>query len=116
MRVLVVDDDAVVGGLLQIIGTRAGMAVDKASDGLDALEKLRSDSYDLLMLDLMMPRVSGYDILRHLEVQPRCPRVVVVTAAGDAQLAALNSPLVNCVIRKPFNVGAITEILNALAA
>jgi len=116
VRVLVVDDDRPVRELLEIISVRAGMIVEKASDGREALEKLRAGGFDLLMLDLMMPRASGYDVLQQLELEPSRPAIVVVTAAGDAQLTALNTGVVNYVIRKPFNVSMVTDVLNSLTA
>ena len=65
-KVLVVDDDPDVRTLLEIVGRRAGFTVDSSPDGLDALEKLRNSEYLIMVLDLMMPRVNGYDVVQQL--------------------------------------------------
>jgi DNA-binding response OmpR family regulator len=66
-RALIVDDDDPIRVMLAKIVERQNVAVDTARDGVEALEFLDRHSYDVVLLDLMMPRLDGYGVLRHLE-------------------------------------------------
>lgn len=112
--ILIIDDDATLRRLLQIVGRRAGFEVDCASDGSEALEKLRSNEYLVALLDLMMPRLSGYEVIERLRGLPHPPAVVIVTAMNDAA-AMLDPSVVHSVIRKPFDVHVVAEMLAAVA-
>ncbi|HEX2122150.1 MAG TPA: response regulator [Thermoanaerobaculia bacterium] len=115
-RILVVDDDPAVRALLEIVGRRAGFAVDTAVDGLDALEQLRANEYVIVILDLMMPRVNGYDVVQQLRSEPRRPAIVVVTAMTGAFVSDLDPQVVQSIIRKPFDVEMMAAVLTDLAA
>lgn len=112
--ILIVDDDASLRRLLQIVGRRAGFEVDCASDGSEALEKLQSKEYLVALLDLMMPRLSGYEVIERLRGLPHPPAVVIVTAMNDPT-AMLDPSVIHSVIRKPFDVHVVAEMLAAVA-
>ena len=81
-RALVIEDDAATSYIFQQVLTSLGLTVSSASDGATALECLRHHSYELIFLDLLLPRVSGIELLhacQELEHLKQCP-VVVVTA------------------------------------
>lgn len=63
-QILIVDDSATVRKHLAAILIHAGYQVSEATNGLEALEKLASGGYDLLILDLQMPKMSGFEVLR----------------------------------------------------
>jgi two-component system, OmpR family, response regulator len=108
---LVVDDDAAIRKLLQRIALRAGFAVDTASDGLQALEMLHQKHYDIAIIDLMMPRLSGYELLQKIgEMNPR-PCLIVASAATDSKIKSLDDSLVRTVIKKPFDIEAVAKAL-----
>lgn len=108
---LVVDDDAAIRKLLQRIALRAGFAVDTAADGLQALEMLRQKPYDIAIIDLMMPRLSGYDLVQKInDMNPR-PCLIVASAATDAAMRSLDDSLVRTVIKKPFDIEAVAKAL-----
>ncbi len=115
-RILVVDDDPAVRALLEIVGRRAGFVVDTAVDGLDALEQLRAQEYVIVILDLMMPRVNGYDVVQQLRSEPRRPAIVVVTAMTGTFVSDLDPQVVQSIIRKPFDVEMMAAVLTDLAA
>ena len=115
-KILVVDDDPAVLALLQIVGTRAGFLVDTAADGLEALDKLQSENYAITVLDLMMPRVSGYDVLEQLRGSPSRPVIVVVTAMTGSYVTSLDPSIVHAIIRKPFDVEVMASVLTDLAS
>jgi CheY-like chemotaxis protein len=64
--ILIVDDDQVTRHLLRKVLTKAGFTVATAKDGVEALKALRAKSYDLLLLDVWMPRMSGLELLAKL--------------------------------------------------
>lgn len=115
-RILVVDDDDPVRSLVEIVARRAGFVVDSAVDGLDAVELLGKNSYLLLVLDLMMPRLDGYEVIRQLATAPGRPAIIVVTAMAESHLEALDSNIVHAVVRKPFDVNTMADILTAAAS
>lgn len=112
---LVVDDDDAIRTLLELIGRRRGFTVDTAADGLEALALLRERDYDLAVIDLMMPRLSGYELLDHVAGLPRKPLVVIATAMTDALIGDLDAAIVHTIMRKPFDVEVIAELLGELA-
>jgi two-component system response regulator CpxR len=114
-KVLVVDDDPAVRALLEIVGTRAGFTVDTAVDGLEALEKLRNEPYLILVVDLMMPRVNGYDVVQQLRNEPRRPGIVVVTAMTGSYIEKLDPEIVQSIVRKPFDVDMFAAVLTEVA-
>ena len=86
-QLLIVDDDPMIRMLLKRVAERAGIAADTAADGAEALERLRERHYRVLLLDLMMPRMSGYDVLEKIRAMPSraATPVIVVTAKHDPE-------------------------------
>jgi len=78
--ILVVDDDRATRHLLRSLLTRAGFRVAVAKDGMDALKTLRTRRFDLMLLDVWMPRLNGLDLLARLQKRKTRPRVVVMTS------------------------------------
>ena len=78
-RVLCVDDDPDSRLLVHEVLAEEGYAVDEAGDGNEALEKAESGKYDLILLDLIMPGLSGIDFLKALRARDLHTRVVIVT-------------------------------------
>ncbi|MGA7614559.1 MAG: response regulator [Thermoanaerobaculia bacterium] len=104
--VLVVDDDTAVRNLIRISLEREKLEVVTALDGLEAIQHLEDERCSVLILDLMMPRVSGWEVIEWLKLHPeRAPRtVVVVTAADRVVFSQLDPEVVNAIIVKPFDV------------
>jgi DNA-binding response OmpR family regulator len=114
-KILIADDDPPLRGLLRLVAARAGFDVDTAANGAEALEKLRANRYTVAVIDLMMPWMSGYDVIEHLAEMPSRPAVVVVTALNDARLARLDSSVVSSILRKPFDIEMLSAVLTELA-
>jgi two-component system, OmpR family, response regulator CpxR len=118
-RILVVDDDAAIRTLLFTILRRRGLAVDAAKNGVEALEKLGQCSYVLLLLDLMMPVMSGWEVLERLAGMDPARRPVVVVLTAGTEPRDVSPEFVVGSVRKPFDVqllvDTVTGCLSAVA-
>jgi CheY-like chemotaxis protein len=113
-RVLVVDDDEAIRKLIAAILRRRGIAVDNVANGEEALKNLGEQTYDLMLLDLMMPRVDGYSVIERVREQKIPIEIVVVTAAGASQVNAIDRSVVRAVISKPFDVNQLVDAVMAI--
>ena len=111
VALLIVDDEPPIRALLAKVAQRAGFDVDTAQDGIEALEMLERKTYAIAIIDLMMPRLSGYELVQRIStLQPR-PSVIVATALMSGDTVSLDDSMVRRVIRKPFDVAAVAEAL-----
>lgn len=117
-HVLVVDDDRPIRDLLATVLRREGLITDVAADGEAAIEALRTKTYRILVLDLMMPKLSGWEVIGWLRSNPenRPQSVIVCTAADRAIFAELDPEVVNAVFVKPFDVAEIGAYVRATSA
>jgi len=111
----VCEDDRPIRALVSRVVQREGFEVDTARDGVEALGKLRDDKYDLLVLDLMMPRVDGLAVLRHIREQLplHLKRVIVMTAASQ-DVEAFIEPICTF-LPKPFDIDELTRAVRECA-
>ncbi len=102
---LVVEDDAPLRRLLTLTLEREELNVMAVSDGAEAIDALTRDSFRVVLLDLMMPRISGWDVIEWLKANPsNVPRsLIVVTAADRNVFTELDPEIVNAIIVKPFD-------------
>lgn len=108
---LIVDDDKAVLRLLARVAERAGFDVDTAKDGLQAMEMLAKKQYDIAIIDLMMPRMSGYELVQKISTLNPRPVVLVATALMNGDVATLDDSMVRRVIKKPFDINAVAAAL-----
>src|SRR6185369_1045854 len=115
--VLLIEDEALISDRIQA-ALAPTSEVTVAEDGESAIEKLWSGSYDCILLDLMLPRLSGFDVVRHLMMRrPELLKAtVIMTAAGDASLQFIDPTAVGKVLRKPFDLGTLPEVVREVAA
>lgn len=115
--ILVVDDDEAIRLLVTRVLTRAGFDVTQAADGRMAIEKLRTDRFDAIVLDLMMPNVDGFEVLRFLKEQlPGRKCVIVASAAAETTIANVDASVVHATVRKPFDLDALVAAVQQCAA
>jgi DNA-binding NtrC family response regulator len=110
--VLIADDDPSVRGLLRALLSRRGYGVIEAEDGGSAIEKLAARPVDVVITDLIMPRASGFEVLRRArERQPKTP-VVMLTAEGSIRdcVEAMRAGAFNF-LTKPFHPTDLEEIV-----
>lgn len=117
--VLVVDDDPGIRRLLVMCLQRCGLRLLEARNGAEALAQMRAGGVDLAILDLMMPEVSGWDVLRVRAADPvlqRIPTIVVTAKNGCAVTDEVRGKDVYAVIEKPFDLDAlVTVVMDGLA-
>ena len=106
-RILIVDDDDAIRALLMTVLRRRGYEVEGARNGAEALERLLEARYSLVLLDLMMPKVSGYEVLDHLIAEPNPPMVLILTAGLEPK--PHHSQAVLGTIQKPFDVSVLVD-------
>lgn len=114
-NILIVDDDDSIRKLVALVARRYGFDVDLACDGIEALDLLTHRAYDVAVIDLMMPRLNGYDLVGYLRELPDRPFVVIVTAMTDALVAQLDATIVQSIIRKPFDIELLGSLLTQLS-
>lgn len=116
-RVLVVEDEESLLKLLTVILTVNGYEVFGASTGNEALGKLSDETFDLIILDIMLPDINGYDICRQIKgnsLHANIP-VVMLTAKKSAEDRELGSTCgADLYLTKPFKSAVIIEVINKL--
>jgi len=115
-RALVVDDDPGIRVLVTRVLARNGFVVETARDGGEAIEKVLQHEYDVITLDLMMPRIDGFAVVKYLtEHRPELlANVIVVTAFGPNVIEKVCPPIVR-VVEKPFDLNALVAEATACA-
>jgi len=116
-RVLVVDDEPDLVRILEFGLKAAGYAVDTASDGQDGLKKARELKPDIILLDLMLPKLDGYKVCRLLKFDERYKHIPIVilsarTQEGDQTLA--HEMGANRFLTKPYEFAEILDHIQAL--
>lgn len=114
-RILVVEDDPDVAYLLSLMLTRAGYAVDIANNGTAALEALKQSRYAAMTLDLMLPDISGLDIIHHARQQPETANlpIVVISAKMEDGRLAINGDFAGIEwLAKPINESRMLDMLD----
>ena len=116
-RILVADDEPFILRSLTYVLTREGFSVVEARDGVEAIEVAQRVNPDLLFLDVMMPRKSGFDVLAELKATPELAhcRVILLTAKGQDSDRELGFKL-GCddYLSKPFSPMRIVELARSI--
>jgi len=114
VRVLLVDDDTELGELVREYLAREGFSLEVEADGTRAVERAVAGDYQLIVLDVMLPGVSGFDILRHLRAVSRVP-VLMLTARGDDVDRIVGLELgADDYLSKPFNPRELVARIRAV--
>lgn len=117
-RVLIAEDDADIRKLLVVLLRDHGIEAVEARDGLDAIDQLRDEAWDLAVVDLMMPRVDGSVVIRYLEEERPNTHAIVISGVRAEELSDVGrSNAVDAVLAKPVDVEKlVTQIRESLAA
>ena len=116
-RILIADDEEIIRSSLEAILRRGGgYETDCAEDGEEALRKMKENPYDLVLLDIDMPKIDGYNVLKQIrKVDPELP-IVFVTGKGDPQstIDSLARFGLNSYIQKPFSLEKVLDTVAKL--
>ncbi len=114
MRILIIDDDTELCALLDEFLSREGFETNVAHDGARGLERARTEAFDLVVLDLMLPQMDGLALLRQLREVSRVP-VIILTARGEGEdrIAGLDSGA-DDYLGKPFNPRELVARIRAV--
>jgi CheY-like chemotaxis protein len=108
-RLLIVDDDRSIREALRAALEDEGFTVAVAANGAEALAKIQERRPRLVLLDLMMPNVDGWEVLDRVRADPSLADVRVCVCSAVPDLA---SPRADFVLRKPFNVAAVMDVVD----
>lgn len=113
-RVLVVDDERLIVKGIRFSLEQDGMEVDCAYDGEEALEKAKNGTYDIILLDVMLPKLTGFEVCQQIREFSSVP-VVMLTAKGDDMDKILGLEYgADDYITKPFNILEVKARLKAI--
>ncbi len=114
LRFLVVDDNEDIRDVFCRLVERAGHLVSTAEDGQAAVEVLQDHSFDVMLLDLTMPRMGGVEVVRWLRAHPDVApamRIVVISAWAGEHRAVLQELGVETVMQKPLRIQQLTDLI-----
>src|ERR1044072_9158830 len=113
-RLLVIDDDAELCKLVSRYLAQEGFQIDAVHSGTPGAEQALSGKYGLIVLDVMMPGVNGFDVLRRIRAQSRVP-VLMLTAKGDALDRVVGLEMgADDYLPKPFNPQELAARIRAI--
>ena len=118
-RILIVEDEPNIVESLSFILGRAGFDVDTVANGVEALDRLRRQSFSALVLDIMLPGMNGLDVLRTIRADRALTilPVMVLTAKGQASdRRAAEAIGADAFVTKPFSNAEVVEHVTRLAA
>ncbi len=111
-KILVVDDEKNIRFLLSEILTHEGFDIIEAKDGQEALEKMETTTFDLVITDVHMPRLDGISLVHHMEMAGREEKVIIMTAKPSEQVFLCEKmPRVITQIYKPFRIENFLELV-----
>jgi DNA-binding response OmpR family regulator len=116
-RVMAVDDDHVIRGLLEVNLDMEGYEVITASDGQDALDKALADPPDLILLDVMMPNLNGWQVAEALQADARTKHIPIVFLSARAMEADVDKGTglgAASYVTKPFDPIDLMELVAQL--
>ena len=109
---MIVEDEAGVREVYGLLLELEGFEVELSPDGLDALERVARDDFDLVLTDLMMPRVDGLELLQRMQQQPNRPPTILLTAVPPALFQAT----ADAVLTKPVEITVLVATIRGLLA
>jgi CheY-like chemotaxis protein len=114
-RILVADDDDAIRMLLFSLLRRRGFKVDGVRTGVEVLARLQTCNYAVLVLDLALPVMSGWEVMEELKKAPAENRPIIIVLTPADEPRGLDSGLVVGSISKPFEVGMLIDAVSACA-
>lgn len=118
-KVLIVDDEPNIVAALEYLLQRSGYEVRAAANGEEALQQVQAFVPDLVLLDVMMPRRSGFDVCQHIRERPEWSRIKILMLSALGREADVSKGLslgADAYVTKPFSNAELVERIRALLA
>lgn len=119
-RILIVEDDPINAEVASIICEAAGYQIALATNGVEALEQLSTAAFDLVLTDVIMPRMDGVELTRRIRAADapyaRLPIVGLTAQAGHSDVAHMLEAGMTRVLTKPFRSRALSDLLDTLTS
>jgi two-component system response regulator HydG len=117
ITILFVDDEDALRQVVQEQLTLEGYEVDSADDGDTAVEKMAEREYNVVLLDIRMPRMNGIDVLKHIKEKRIYTRVIMLTGVDDLTVAmeAVKNGA-NDYITKPYDLASLVKCIKRVTA
>ena len=113
-RILIIEDEAAIQTILKTYLEDAGYEVITACDGLDGVSKFGENKFDLVLLDVMMPKIDGYAVLELIRKGSNVPIVMITAMDSDADQVKAFDLKVDDYITKPFNMTLVVKRIEAV--
>lgn len=113
-RILIVEDDLSIQALLQDFMEEAGYQVVIASDGVEALVKFSEESFDLVLLDIMLPKIDGYGVCEIIRKKSNVPIIMLTALDGEQDQIKGLDLLADDYITKPFSIPVLLRKIAAV--
>ena len=114
--ILIVEDDDAIRTLVETVLRRRGFRVDTARNGIEALERMNASAFALVILDMMMPCMSGYEVLERLGTHPLSTRPLVLVLTAGLDPRPFDTTLVIGTIHKPFDLDLLVDVVSGCLA
>lgn len=112
LRILVVDDEVALCTILDEFLSGSGQKVTTVDNGADAIGKIKTESYDLILCDLAMQNITGYDVIKAVSELENKPKTGIIT--GWREKLNREEIKVDFILRKPFNLSELTKHINVI--
>ncbi|MCC6617077.1 MAG: response regulator [Anaerolineae bacterium] len=113
-NIIIVEDDITLGESFADVFRLNDHAVDIITDGLHAVEQIRSAMPNLLVLDMHLPHVDGLDILNQLRALPELADLKIAVVSADATMVNTSVALADAALLKPISIGQLLGLLDLL--
>ncbi|MDD5281512.1 MAG: response regulator [Candidatus Omnitrophica bacterium] len=118
-KIIIVEDDEDINNLLAYNLGKEGFTVEQVFDGVSAIQRIKEDVFNLIILDIMLPGINGFDICRQIKDDPRYYRsFIVVISAKCREQDKLYAHLLgaDCYLTKPFNLANLLSAVKEICA
>lgn len=113
-RILIVEDDLSIQALLQDFIQEAGYHTVLAADGVEALTKFEQKTYDLVLLDIMLPKIDGFGVCEVIRQKSNVPIIMITALDGEAEQIKGLDLLADDYITKPFSMPVLLRKISAI--
>jgi two-component system response regulator VanR len=114
MKILIIEDEHAIQTILKTYLEEAGHEVLLADDGLDGISKFHAGNFDLVLLDIMMPKIDGYAVLELIRKESNVPIVMITAMDNDTDQEKAFDLKVDDYITKPFNMALVIRRIEAI--